>query len=136
MQLLPGGTAGTLPPLYATEGTPVQQKVLYVKFFDPHTQWTWYACEYDPKERIFFGYVVGQTREWGEFSRFNSENPAGRVLRAESLRESQHLNRPVAGFICRARFVQMSRTERRHRGQKGGGGAMPPPLLNTCPQER
>jgi hypothetical protein len=68
MQLLPGGTAGTLPPLYATEGTPVQQKVLYVKFFDPYTQWTWYACEYDPKERIFFGYVVGQTREWGEFS--------------------------------------------------------------------
>jgi hypothetical protein len=68
MQLLPEGTAGALPPLYATEGTPVQQKVLYVKFFDPYTQWTWYACEYDPKERIFFGYVVGQTREWGEFS--------------------------------------------------------------------
>ncbi len=35
MQLLPQGIAATLPPLYATEETPVEQRVLYVKFFDP-----------------------------------------------------------------------------------------------------
>jgi len=68
MPLLPQGIAATLPPLYATEEIPVERKVLHVKLFDPYTQWTWYACEYDPKERVFFGYVVGQTREWGEFS--------------------------------------------------------------------
>jgi len=68
MQLLPQGIAATLPPLYTTEEIPVEQKVLHVKLFDPYTQWTWYASEYDPKERVFFGYVVGQEKEWGEFS--------------------------------------------------------------------
>ena len=68
MQLLPQRIAATLPALYTTEETPVGEKVLLVKFFDPYTQWTWYACEYDPEERIFFGYVVGQEKEWGEFS--------------------------------------------------------------------
>ena len=66
MQLLPQAIAATLPPLYATEETPIEQKALYVKFFDPYTQWTWYVCEYDSKERLFFGYVIGREREWGE----------------------------------------------------------------------
>ena len=68
MHLLPLGIAATLPPLYTTEEIPVEQKVVYVKFLDPYTQWTWYASEYDPKERVFFGYVLGQEKEWGEFS--------------------------------------------------------------------
>jgi len=68
MQLLPQAIAATLPTLYTTGETPVGEKTLLVKFFDPYTQWTWYACEYDQKERVFFGYVVGQEKEWGEFS--------------------------------------------------------------------
>ena len=68
MQLLPQAIAASLPALYTTEETRVDEKVLLVKFFDPYTQWTWYVCEYDPKERLFFGYVVGQEKEWGEFS--------------------------------------------------------------------
>ena len=68
MRLLPQAIVATLPALYITEETPVGEKVLLVKFFDPYTQWTWYACEYDPKERLFFGYVLGQEKEWGEFS--------------------------------------------------------------------
>ena len=68
MQLLPQGIAATLPPLYTTEEIRVEQKVLYVRFFDPLTSWSWFVCEYDPKERLFFGYVVGVEKEWGEFS--------------------------------------------------------------------
>lgn len=68
MQLLPQGITATLPPLYTTETTPVEQKVVYVRFFDPFTQWTWYVCEYDPETRRCFGYVIGQEKEWGEFS--------------------------------------------------------------------
>lgn len=68
MQLLPQAIAATLPPLYATEGTPISDHMAHVRFFDPYTQWTWYACEYDPKERLFFGHVVGQENEWGYFS--------------------------------------------------------------------
>ena len=68
MQLLPQAIAATLPPLYATEETPIWDKMVYAKFFDPYTQWTWFVCEYDPIRRLFFGYVVGQEKEWGEFS--------------------------------------------------------------------
>ena len=32
------------------------------------TYWTWYGSEYDSKERIFFGVVVGHEREYGNFS--------------------------------------------------------------------
>ena len=68
MQLLPQGIANTIPPLWATEETPILDKMVYAKFFDPYSQWTWFVCEYDPKERLFFGYVLGQEKEWGEFS--------------------------------------------------------------------
>ena len=34
------------------------------KFFDPCSERTRYATEYDPKTRIFFGYVVGHFNEW------------------------------------------------------------------------
>jgi len=57
-----------LPALYATENLPLEDHVLQVKFFDPYGSWTWYGCEYDPKERRFFGYVEGQEKEWGYFS--------------------------------------------------------------------
>ncbi|MCX6831716.1 MAG: DUF2958 domain-containing protein [candidate division Zixibacteria bacterium] len=68
VQLLPREIADMLPPLYAMESTPESDHVIYVKFFDPRSQWTWYACEYDPKERLCFGYVVGYEKEWGYFS--------------------------------------------------------------------
>ena len=32
---------------------------MYVKFFDPWSQWTWYATEFDGKNE-FFGIVVKQ----------------------------------------------------------------------------
>lgn len=39
-----------------------------VKFFTPWANWTWYATEYNPKDRIFYWYVVWTESEWGEFS--------------------------------------------------------------------
>jgi hypothetical protein len=43
-------------------------RVAYVKFFTPWAGWTWYGTEYDPEERVFFGYVEGLEKEWGYFS--------------------------------------------------------------------
>ena len=68
MHLLLQGITDSVPLLYATEETAIADKMVYAKLFDPFSQWAWYVCEYDPKERLFFGYVVGQEREWGEFS--------------------------------------------------------------------
>ena len=52
------------PPLYSQET--VSEKQVSVKFFNPCNSWTWYAVEWDGKEKCF-GYVVGHVGEWGDF---------------------------------------------------------------------
>ena len=41
---------------------------IIVKFFDPTGSWSWFATEFDPKTRIFFGMVHGHDKELGYFS--------------------------------------------------------------------
>jgi len=67
MQLLPDDIAKQLPPLYSQEEQG-GDAIAVAKFFTPWTGWTWYASEYDPEKRLFFGIVVGQEREFGYFS--------------------------------------------------------------------
>tara|TARA_R110002020_G_scaffold224244_1_gene433727 strand:- start:391 stop:702 length:312 start_codon:yes stop_codon:yes gene_type:complete len=40
----------------------------HVKFFDPTGYWTWYASEYDPQTKTFYGLVDGHEKEFGYFS--------------------------------------------------------------------
>jgi len=42
--------------------------LVIAKFFTPDGQWTWYATEYDPETREFFGLVDGFEAELGYFS--------------------------------------------------------------------
>ena len=45
--------------------------LIIAKFFNPTGAGTWYASEYDPKTRTFFGYVSifgDWNDEWGYFS--------------------------------------------------------------------
>ena len=45
--------------------------IIVAKFFNPCGAGTWYATEYDPGQRIFFGYVSifgDHNDEWGSFS--------------------------------------------------------------------
>ena len=42
--------------------------LVIAKYFSPTSNWTWYATEYEPKIREFFGYVTGFEDEWGPFS--------------------------------------------------------------------
>ncbi len=65
--LVSAEVARRLPPLYSQEGKG-EEAIAQVKFFTPWTSWTWYASEYDPEERIFFGVVVGHEWELGNFS--------------------------------------------------------------------
>jgi len=55
-----------IPPLYGQEK--VADPIVYVKFFCPWNQWTWYATEYRPSEKLFFGWVKGHEEELGYFS--------------------------------------------------------------------
>lgn len=67
MKLLPQEIAERLPPLYSQEEEG-ENAIAHVKFFTPWSGWTWYASEYTPTERLFFGVVVGHERELGYFS--------------------------------------------------------------------
>ena len=68
MKLLTKAIEKTLPKFYETEYVPVNDKEIKVKFFNPTGQGTWYACEYDPEQKMFYGYVELFEGEWGCFS--------------------------------------------------------------------
>ena len=57
-----------IPKLYETEGTPLQQKLIYLHFFIGGCDW--YPVEFDGKD-LFFGFVILndiENAEWGYFS--------------------------------------------------------------------
>ena len=66
-ELFPSDVAKALPPLYAQDELG-DEAIAYVKFFTPDSNWSWFASEYDPKERMFFGLVIGMETELGYFS--------------------------------------------------------------------
>ena len=66
MKLLPPDIAQTIPKLYEQEHKGSDATV-YVKFFDPCSQWTWYVTEFDGVD-TFFGLVKGFEIELGNFS--------------------------------------------------------------------
>ena len=56
-----------------------EDAIVHVKFFSPYSDWTWYATEYDPDERMFFGLVDGFVKELGYFSLDELESAIGAV---------------------------------------------------------
>lgn len=55
--------------------------IVIAKYFNPTGAGTWYATEYDPETRIFFGYVSifgDMNDEWGTFSLDELESFKGR----------------------------------------------------------
>lgn len=50
-----------------------EDSIVWVKFFSPYSNWTWYATEFDGED-TFFGYVCGFANEWGYFSLTELEN--------------------------------------------------------------
>lgn len=55
--------------------------IVIAKFFNPTGAGTWYATEYDPNDKIFFGYVSifgDWNDEWGSFSLDELESYRGK----------------------------------------------------------
>jgi len=67
MKLLPKALEAKLPPLYSQDSKG-DTTIAHVKFFTPDANWTWYASEYDPVDKVFFGLVDGFECELGYFS--------------------------------------------------------------------
>lgn len=59
-----------IPAFYSAEEVPLKEKVIYMHFFIGGCDW--YASEYNPEERIFFGFAILnndlEMAEWGYFS--------------------------------------------------------------------
>ncbi len=59
-----------IPAFYSSEETPLKEKMIYMHFFIGGCDW--YACEYSPDEKCFFGFAILnndlQNAEWGYFS--------------------------------------------------------------------
>jgi hypothetical protein len=68
MKLLTKEILKKLPPLYANDGKKPEDVPVVVKFFTCWSNWTWYATEYDPEQKLFFGLVKGFEAELGYFS--------------------------------------------------------------------
>ena len=77
MKLMTRELEQLFPPLYATEGKDPKDIKIIAKFFTPFGNWIWYATEYDPQKRIFFGYVRGLENELGYFSLDELESVKG-----------------------------------------------------------
>jgi len=59
----------------------VEDPIIIAKFFNPTGGGTWFASEYNPKDKIFFGYasIFGDhCDEWGYFSLEELEDYKGR----------------------------------------------------------
>lgn len=58
----------------------VEDPIVIAKFFNPTGAGTWYATEYDPETKEFFGFVSifgDWNDEWGSFSLYELENYRG-----------------------------------------------------------
>jgi hypothetical protein len=76
MKLLTENILKTFPPLHSQDGKGFESTV-YAIFFTPDSDWIWYATEYDPVERFFFGFVIGFESEFGYFSLDELESARG-----------------------------------------------------------
>ena len=76
MKLLTKEIESVIPEIGSQDGKS-NDAIVHVKFFTPDSNWTWYATEYDPQNRLFFGFVIGFEREWGYFSLSELESSTG-----------------------------------------------------------
>ena len=59
----------------------IEDPIVIVKFFNPTGRGTWFATEYNPERKVFFGYVsifnTPEENEWGDFSLNELESYVG-----------------------------------------------------------
>ena len=79
MKLLTQANLKALPAQGGTIGQGMDA-VAQVKFFTPDSNWTWYAVEYNPECKLFYGLVDGFEKEvgyWGLEELEQARGPLG-----------------------------------------------------------
>jgi len=77
MKLLTKAIEKNLPALYANEKKHPRDIKVPLKMFSPWGSWTWYATEYDPETKTFFGWVDSEFPELGYFNLDELESVSG-----------------------------------------------------------
>lgn len=80
MQTLITKTA-KVPALYATEND--KDPLVRIKLFTPWTGWTWLITEYDPADKLAFGFA------------YNAQDPDGAELGYISIAELESIRGPL-----------------------------------------
>ena len=76
MKLLTQANLKALPAQGSTIGQG-EDAIAQVKFFCPWSNWTWYAVEYNPECRLFWGLVHGFEKEVGYWGLEELEDVVG-----------------------------------------------------------
>lgn len=66
----------TIPKMYSSEDTKLEDKVVYAKFFTPDSNWTWFILEFDGEDTLF-AMVHGLSKELGNVSLSELESVRG-----------------------------------------------------------
>ena len=76
----------------------VKDPIVYISFFHGISPWRWYATEYDPERRMFFGLVCGNENELGYFSlnELESVNVKGFKIERDLYFEPKKLSEVIA----------------------------------------
>lgn len=85
-------------PGYAAQDGKGDEAIAHVKFFSPYSGWTWYATEYDPENREFFGLVFGFEMEMGPFSLDELEAAKG-PMGVQGVERDRHFKPTTLGEI-------------------------------------
>ena len=100
-----------IPRLYATESTPLEEKIMHMHFFLGGCDW--FVAEYSPDDRLFFGYAILnndlQNAEWGYVS-FDELIP----LRTK---ESFEVDRDLHWKIRKASEIEQIQQAYNHQGK-------------------
>jgi len=77
MKLLTKEILKKLPPIYTNSNKENNQIKVIVKFFLPGSGASWYATEYDPIEKLFFGFANLGDDEMAELGYFSLQEIEG-----------------------------------------------------------
>ena len=77
MKLLTKANLKSLPAQGSTIGMDEEEIIAQVKFFCPWNGWTWYAVEYNPECKLFYGLVHGFEKEVGYWGLEELEDVVG-----------------------------------------------------------
>ena len=80
--------------------------IVIAKFFNPAGAGTWYATEYDPESKEFFGYVSifgDWNDEWGSFSLDELQNYRGQ-FRLGIERDLYFSEQPISQVVPKAKL--------------------------------